>query len=123
MFTQKIRIKKSTMNKEILDEVEKYTGPRTCPECGHQFPVGEFVKRFVMGFGLSKWRCQGCRVLIKCDFIKIQMLTLAGLTISGILLGVLTSYFDLGLFNIIYLLPGFAFVFLTFYYVKFEKSE
>lgn len=111
------------MRNDILDEVEKNTGPRTCPECGYQFPFEEFVKRYVMSYGLSKWSCQDCRELIKCDFIKIQIMSLVGLLISGVLFGVLTFYFDLGLLNIIFLVPGFALVLLTFFYVKFEKYE
>ena len=110
------------MSNNILD-FEKNTGPRTCPECGYQFPFGEFVKRFVMSYGLSKWSCQGCRELIKCDSINIQIMLLIGLLISGVLFGVLTSYYDLGLLNIIFLIPGFAVVILTFFYVKFEKYE
>lgn len=110
------------MSNDILD-YEKNTGPRTCPECGYQFPIWEFVKRFVMSYGLSKWSCQGCRELIKCESIKIQIMLLIGLLISGVLFGVLTSYYDLGLLNIIFLIPGFAAVFLTFFYVKFEKYE
>lgn len=114
---------KKSMSNDILDEVEKNTGPRTCPECGYQFPFGAFVIRYVMSYGLSKWSCQGCRELIKCDFIKIQIMWFVGLMISGVLFGVLTTYLDLGLLNIIFLIPGFAFVLLTLFYVKFEKCE
>lgn len=109
------------MSNDILDEVEKNTGPRTCPECGYQFPFEEFVRRYVMSYGLSKWPCKGCHKLIKCDFIKIQIMWLIGLLASGFLFGVMTSYFDLGLLNIIFLIPGFAFVLLTLFYAKFEK--
>ena len=76
-----------------------------------------------MAFGLSKWSCRGCGELIKCDFIKIQILSLFGLVISGILFAVATAYVDLGLFNFIFLLPGFALFLLAFYYVKFEQGE
>lgn len=111
------------MSNDILDEVEKNTGPRTCPECGHQFPFWEFVKRYVMSYGLSKWHCHGCRELIKCDYIKIQIIWLFGLLVSGSLFGFLHSYFDWGFFNIIFVIPSFAFVFLTLFYVKFEKCK
>ncbi len=111
------------MNNNILDELEKFKGPRTCPECGYQFPLEKFVKRYIMAYGLSKRACQGCGELIKCDFITIQILSLAGLVISGILFAVATAYVDLGFFNFIFLLPGFALFLLAFYYVKFEKVE
>jgi len=111
------------MNNDILDEFEKHTGPRTCPECGFQFPFGKFVRRFVMSYGLSKWSCQGCRELIKCDFIKIQMMWLIGILVNGILFGVVISYSNLGLFNIIFLIPFFAFVLRTLFYAQFEKHN
>lgn len=112
------------MSKDILDEVEKYTGPRTCPECGHQFPFREFVRQYAMSYGgVSKWVCPGCRELIKCDFIKIQFFWLVALVPCGFLFSVLVSSFDLGMLNIIYVIPYFAFVLLTFFYVKFEKYE
>lgn len=111
------------MHNNILDEAEKYTGPRTCPVCGHQFPLGDFVRRYVMSYGLSKWHCQGCRELIQCDFIKIQFFWLLGLIPFSGLFGVLVYNSDLGLLNIIYVIPFFTFVILTFYYVKFEKCE
>jgi len=113
------------MSNDILDEAIEHTGARTCPKCGYQFPFGEFVKRYVRGYvmsyGLSKWSCQNCRELIKCDFIKIQMMWLLGLLISGFLFGVLTPYFGLGLFNILFLIPFFAFGLITLFYMKFEK--
>ena len=111
------------MPNDILDEAEKNTGPRTCPVCGYQFPCGEFVKRYVMSYGLSKWSCQGCRASIKCDFINIQIMWLVGLWISGLLFGVLNYYLDLGLLSIVSLAPFFAFVWLTLFYAKFEKYE
>ncbi|MCF8243634.1 MAG: hypothetical protein K9J37_04470 [Saprospiraceae bacterium] len=111
------------MHNEILDIVEKNTGPRTCPACGHQYPFGVFVRRYVMSYGLSTWPCQGCRESIKCDFIKLQIMWLVGLVITGFVLGVLTAYFDWGLLNLILLIPYFAFVLLTLFYAKFEKHN
>ncbi len=111
------------MSNDILDEIEKFTGPRTCPECGYQFPFWEFVRRFVMSKGLSEWHCQSCGELIKCDYILIQILWMVGLLVSGILFGVLLPYIGLALLNIIILILNFAFVLLTLFYVKFEKSE
>ena len=74
-----------------------------------------------MSFGLSKWKCHACREVIKCDFIKLQFYWLLALLPCGFLFGVLDGYFDLGLFNIVFLLPFFDFVSLTLYYVKFER--
>lgn len=111
------------MSNNILDQVEKYTGPRICPECGHQFPFWDFVRRYVMSYGLSKWHCHSCRTLIKCDFIKINFFWLLALVPFGLLFGVLISYVDLGIFNILFAIPFFAFVLLTFFYAKFEKVE
>lgn len=111
------------MREDILDEAEKYTGPRTCPKCGYQFPLGKFVRRYVMSYGLSKWPCYGCHEVIKCDFIKIQFYWLLGLLPFSFLFSVLITYADLGGGNVLYLIPFFAFVLLTFYYVKFEKYE
>lgn len=110
------------MSNNILD-FEKNMGPRTCPACGFQFPFGDFVRRFVMSFGLSKWPCQGCRKLIKCDFIKVQMIWLVGQLVSGVLFGVLMPYFDLVLLIIILLIANFAFIFQTLFYAKFERCE
>ncbi|MEO0726283.1 MAG: hypothetical protein AAFZ63_17200, partial [Bacteroidota bacterium] len=93
------------MHHNILDEAEKHTGPRTCPNCGYQFPFGKFVRRYVVSFGLSKWKCHACREVIKCDFIKLQFYWLLALLPCGFLFGVLDGYFDLGLFNIVFLLP------------------
>lgn len=111
------------MSNNILDEAEKYTGPRTCPECGHQFPFGDFVKRCVMSYGSSKWSCQACRTAIKCDLIKVQLFWLIGLLPFGFLFSVLRPYVDLGSFDFLLVVPFFAFVLSTLYYVKFEKQE
>ncbi len=97
------------MRNELLDEDIKYTGPRICPECGYQFPFEEFVRRYIMAFGLSKWSCRGCGEVIKCGFIKLQILSLIGLVIAGILFGFVSSYSDWDLLNIFFLLLGFVF--------------
>ena len=111
------------MSNNILDEVEKHKGPRTCPECGHQFPFGKFVKIFIMSYGLSKWPCHGCRELLKSDFIVIQIIWFGGTLVYGVLLGLLAHYFDLEVINIINLIPFLVFVLLPLYYAKFKKYE
>ena len=37
------------------------------------FLSGNLLTKYVMSYGLSKWPCQGCREIIKCDFIVIQI--------------------------------------------------
>lgn len=111
------------MSNKILDEAETHTGPRTCPNCGYQFPFREFVRLYVMSYGLSEWSCQDCGELIKCDFIKLQIMWLVGILLSAVLVGALTAYFDFDLFNIFFLVPYFAFMLLTLYYAKFERSK
>jgi len=109
------------MRNEILDEAEKYYGPRTCPECGHQFPFGLFVRRFIMSYGLSNWPCHNCHELLKCDFIKVYFYWLLGLLPFGFLFSLLMDHFDLGFFNIIFVAPFFLFYLSVLYYVKFER--
>jgi hypothetical protein len=111
------------MKNKILDEEIKYEGPRICPECGYQFPFEEFVRRFIMAFGLSKWSCRGCGKVIKCGFIKLQILSLLGLVVAGVLFGLVSSYSDWALLNIAFLMLGFVLFLLPFYYVKFEKYD
>lgn len=74
-----------------------------------------------MSYGLSEWHCQSCSTLIKCDFIKIQVIWLAGLVVFGALFGFMSNYFDLGLLNFIFLIPFFVFALLSLYYAAFEK--
>ncbi|MEL6720133.1 MAG: hypothetical protein AAFO82_19955 [Bacteroidota bacterium] len=111
------------MSNNILDQVEKYTGSRTCPECGYQLPFGRFVSRFVMSYGFLKWSCQNCGESIKFNFIKLQLLWFAGLVVFGGLMGGLMFYLDLKSFNFIYMLPYFVFVLLTLYYARFQKEK
>jgi ribosomal protein S27AE len=110
-----------SMRKNILDEADQLTGPRTCPECGHRFPLGVFMVRFVMSFGLSRWACQGCGTLLKCDFVKIQSIWFVGMLLIWGLGGLLVYYYDPNFFLPIFLLVNFAFIFITLYFVKFEK--
>ena len=111
------------MSKEILDESEKHTGPRTCPNCGHQFPFRHFMRLYVMGYGLSNWACHGCGEQIKCDFVRVQIIWLLGILSTGILCGISNSYIDLGLFNIVFVILYFAFALWILFNVKFEKYE
>jgi len=103
------------MNNDILDEAEKQSGPRICPECGYQFPFAKFVSRYLMSYGLSKWSCQGCQTLLKCDFMKIQMF--------GALCGLLMSYIGAGWSIAISLVLYFVFALRTLFYVEFAKYE
>ena len=111
------------MRNDILDQIEKNTGPRTCPQCGYQFPLWPLVKRLVMSYGSTKWHCPNCGESLKCDTIKLQMIWLVSLLLYSVPLGVLIYYFDLGLLNIAYMIPYFVYVLFTFNQVNFKKSE
>ena len=114
------------MNDNILDtpeETEKHTGPRICPVCGYQFPYWEFVRKYIVSYGLSRFMCRNCREVLKCDYIKIQIVWNIGTLIFGVLFWLALSYLNLGAFNFIFLILYLVFVFMTFYYLKFEKHE
>ena len=111
------------MREDILDS-EEHTGPRTCPNCGHQFPFGDFVRQYAMSYGgLTKWVCHGCRRLITCDYNRLQMFWLIALVPAGILFALLISYIDLDWLNMFFTLPFFGFVLMTLYYAKFERYD
>ena len=111
------------MNNNILDEAQQYTGPRTCPSCGYQFPFWKFIRRYVRSYGLSTWACHRCTQPIKCDFIKIQFFWLLGLLPSGIVFSISAMYFGTGFLNVIFLMPFLGWIAYTFYYAKFEKQR
>lgn len=111
------------MSNNILDETEKYTGPRTCPNCGHQFPFRDFFRRYIMSYGSSKWSCHGCGELIECDFVRVQIIWLVGILATGVLCGISNAYINLGVFNILFVILYFTFALRILYYAKFEKFE
>lgn len=61
-------------NDNILDAADKHTKPRTCPECGYQFPFSLFLKRYVMKFGFLKWTCPSCNEFIKYNYTKSNII-------------------------------------------------
>ena len=109
------------MRPDILDEKIDETGPRTCPDCGYRFPFGVFVRRYGAAFGFSKWDCPRCGERLTYDFSKLQMWWFAGLVVTGVAYGFTSRYFDLGIFNLLYMLPYFGFMLVTLYYVEFER--
>jgi len=111
------------MSNEILDLEDKYSGPRTCPNCGHQFPFEKFVNRFVMSFGLSKFSCQNCGAPLKCDYMKIQLTWGASLIPIGILFLFLKDYLSVGWLTIISLAIYMTVVLVTLYHAKFKRNE
>ena len=111
------------MNHEVLDEVQKNTKPRSCPDCGSVYPLGKFVRRFILSFGFLKWKCDGCGALLKCDFIKLQLFWFIGLVICLGLVALASTQLKLGDKSMLFLLPYFPFVLWTMYYVKFEKES
>ncbi len=70
---------------KVLDAAEKHTGPRTCPECGFQYPLPLFIKRYVMKFGFPKWACPSCQKLIKYNYFKSNLIG-AAVFLGGIFL-------------------------------------
>lgn len=111
------------MNDKILDEIETHKGDRTCPNCGHQFALRRLLRLYIMGYGQSKWACPNCGELIKYDFVSIQIIWLLGLLFTGVLFGLINSYFDLGLFNLIFVVLYFGFALWILSEAKFERSE
>ena len=109
------------MRPDILDEQIDRIGPRTCPDCGYRFPFREFAKRYGAAFGYSKWACPRCGERLTYDFSKLQMWWFVGLVVTGVAYGVTARYFDLGIFNLLYMLPYFGFILVTLYYVEFER--
>lgn len=111
------------MPPDILDEPIDKTGPRTCPHCGHRFPFNSFARRYGTAFGYSRWDCPRCGTRLTYDFSKLQLWWFVGIALTGVLYGFTSAYFDLGIFNLLYMLPYFGFVLVTLYYVKFERVE
>jgi uncharacterized protein (UPF0212 family) len=108
-------------NDNILDVVDKNTGPRTCPECGYQFSLLLFVKRYVMKFGFPKWTCPSCHEFIKYNYTKSNLIGAVGFIICIFLFQVLLSKIGLDLPNFIFLIPYFFFVLVQLNFDKFEK--
>jgi len=111
------------MPNNILDHNEQSKAPRSCPNCGYEFPFRPFVRRYILSYGMSEWACHSCGEMIKCDFVKLQMLWLLGIFVSAVLIGLLTSYFEMDLFNIFFIIPYFAFMLWTLYHAKFERLK
>ncbi len=100
----------------ILDSVDMDKGPRMCPECGYQFPLLLFVKRYVMKFGFPKWTCPNCQEYIKYNYTKANLVGLVIFIVSVILFVGLQSKLKWDLPILALLVPYFFFtlVFLNF---------
>ena len=113
------------MNKEgnILDTAVKYKGYRTCPECGYQFPLLSFIKRYVLKYGFSKWTCPTCHKNIKYNYGRSDIIMVVIFFACILMFLVLDSNFDWDLPLIVFLVPYFIFYVLLLYYARLEEYE
>lgn len=105
----------------ILDAVDKKTGPRTCPECGYQFPLSAFVKRYVMKFGFAKWTCPNCQKSIKYNYTKSNLIGAVGFIACVFAFQILPPKFGLELPNFSFLIPYFVFLLVQLNFDRLEK--
>ncbi len=110
-------------NDNILDAAEKKSGPRICPECGFQYPVSLFIKRYVLKFGFSKWTCPNCSKLIKYNYYKSNLISLVGFLVCVFSFQALNSKFGFNLPFFLFLVPYFVFLFILLKNEKLEKHE
>ena len=108
-------------NDNILDVVDKNTGPRTCPECGYQFSLLLFVKRYIMKFGFPKWTCPNCQKFIKYNYTKSNLIGAIAFIVCIFLFQGLQSKFGLDLPILVFLIPYFFFVLVQLNFDRFEK--
>ena len=106
---------------DILDAVDKKTGSRTCPECGYQFHLFLFVKRYVMKFGFSKWKCPSCQKSIKYNYTKSNLIGAVGFIICVFGFQILPARFGMDLPNFSFLIPYFVFLLVQLNFDKLEK--
>lgn len=108
-------------NDNILDAGDKNSGPRTCPECGFQFSLLLFVKRYVMKFGFPKWTCPNCRKFIKYNYTKSNLIGVVIFVVCIFLFLFFQSKFGLDLPTYIFLFPYFFLVLIQLNFDRFEK--
>lgn len=108
---------------EILDTVDKHKGPRTCPECGYQFPFSLFMKRYVMKFGFPKWTCPSCRKLIKYNFFKSNLIGAVIFFAFVFLFQGLKSTFGWDMPDFIFMIPYFFLALLLLNRDTFEEYK
>jgi len=108
-------------NDNILDAADKNTGPRTCPECGYQFSLLLFVKRYVLKFGFPKWTCPNCNKFIKFNYTKSNLIGAVAFILFICLFQGLNLKFGLDLPDFIFLIPYFIFALILLNFGKLEK--
>ena len=124
MFSRKsIFVFMETTNNNILDAPEKYSGPRTCPNCGYQVSFWKFVGRYATARGQSLFYCPNCRNQLKFAYFKIQVLLLLGICLVGVLFGLSHAYFDFGSFDFLFVFPFMGLVFSILYFAKFKENK
>ena len=107
----------------ILDEADKNTGPRTCPECGYQYTLLLFVKRYVMKFGFSKWTCPSCHEFIKYNYFKSNLIGAIVFLVCVFSFQGLQSSLGWDLPNYIFIIPYFFFALILLNLDTLEKHK
>lgn len=108
-------------NENILDSNDQYTGPRTCPECGYQFSLLLFVKRYVLKFGFPKWTCPSCHKFIKYNYTKSNLIGAVGFIVCILFVQTLKSKIGLDLPTFTFLIPYLFFMLVQLNFDKFEQ--
>ena len=111
------------MTNDILDKADNHSGPRTCPECGFQFPFLLFVNRFIMKYGISKWSCPSCQAFITYNYRKTYLLWAAGFFLIIFLFQGVRLLFEWNLQNQFFIIPCIFLVLLPLYLGTFGKYD
>ncbi len=118
----KLKIDLKKMSNNILDKTDNHTGPRTCPECGFQFPFLLFVNRYIMKYGIAKWSCPSCQEFITYNYRRTYFLWLVGFFVAILIFqGIRLLGWDLQ--NVFFVLPCIVLVLLPLYFGKFDKYK
>lgn len=108
---------------EILDAIEEKIGPRTCPECGYQFPYKLFVKRYILKFDVAKWKCPSCHELIKFNDFRFNVIGAIIFFVCIFSFLFIRSKFELDLPLLVFLIPFFTLILILVSFEKFEKKK
>jgi len=110
-------------NDNILDEVEKNIGPRTCPECGYQFSLLLFLKRYILKHGFSKWTCPNCNKFIKYNYTKANIIMVIVFFVCVFSFLGLQSKFGWDFPNYAFIIPYFIFAIILLNFDRLEKYK
>lgn len=107
----------------ILDEADQHTGPRTCPECGYQYPFSLFVRRYVLKYGFPKWTCPNCQQFIKYNYTKSNFIGITGSLVYIFIVMGIQSEVDWVIPNSMFLIPYLAIGLILLKRDTFQKYE